>query len=157
MTTSREQPGGPLQFLVGTWVGEGRGVYPTVAPFDFTEEVTFTAVATKPFLAYAQRTRHASEGRPLHAESGYWRWTDHGVEVVLAHAFGITEVLEGTVVDGVIDLASRQLVSSGTAKVVGATTRRFHAQGDELTYDVSMAAMGQPLTHHLHATLHRKA
>lgn len=146
----------PLQFLVGTWAGEGHGTYPTIEPFDFTEEVTFEAVAGKPFLVYRQRTRHATEGRPLHAESGFWRWTDNGLEVVLSHAFGISEILEGRLDGRVIELASRALVGTTTAKSVEATTRRFSQDGDELSYDVAMAAVGRPLTHHLHATLHRR-
>lgn len=149
--------GGPLEFLVGTWAGRGQGSYPTIEPFDYLEEVTFEAVAGKPFLAYRQRTRHATEQRPLHAESGFWRWTDGGVEVVLSHAFGITEILEGRAEAGLIELTSRALVGTSTAKSVEATTRRFEQTGDELRYDVAMAAVGEPLTHHLHAVLQRRA
>lgn len=166
--TETSETASPLQFLVGTWVGRGHGAYPTIASFDFTEEVTFEAVPGKTFLAYRQRTRHATEGRPLHAESGFWRWTGGagpdpvgvevvGVEVVLAHAFGICEILEGRVTGHVVELSSRLLSSSRTAKVVEATTRRFEAGGDELRYDVAMAAAGRPLTHHLQATLHRRS
>ena len=34
----------PISFLVGTWRGEGRGVYPTIASFDYGEEIRFAAV-----------------------------------------------------------------------------------------------------------------
>ncbi len=73
---SATDPAGPLDMLVGTWAGEGRGFFPTIEPFGYLEEITFGTIPTKPFLTYQQRTRHATEGRPLHAETGYWRWLD---------------------------------------------------------------------------------
>ncbi|MFN0027016.1 MAG: FABP family protein [Acidimicrobiales bacterium] len=153
---------GPLEALVGTWAGSGRGFYPTITAFGYTEEVTFTAVAGKPFLAYTQRTRHATEDRPLHAESGYWRWVDEDrrLEVVMAHPTGIAEILEGDllVVDGGLDLVleSSSIALTATAKEVRATRRRFELRGDELRYSVAMAAVGQPLQEHLEAELHRR-
>lgn len=50
--------------LVGTWRGEGRGEFPTIAPFHYTKEVTFTDVG-KPFLHYVQRT-WSYAGDPMH-------------------------------------------------------------------------------------------
>jgi len=152
----------PLDQLLGTWAGTGSGHYPTIAPFGYTEEITFGSVPTKPFLAYQQRTRHATEDRPLHAESGYWRWVGDGatIEVVLAHPTGIAEILEGRlqpVVDGFdLELASRAISLTTTAKDVRTTTRRFALRGDELRYEVGMGSVGQPLQPHLVAVLRRR-
>jgi THAP4-like, heme-binding beta-barrel domain len=146
--------------LLGTWAGQGAGEYPTIAPFGYLEEVTFGHVG-KPFLAYGQRTRATDDGRPLHAETGYLRVPSPGrVELILAHPTGITEILEGTLVagGGIIELELNATVigRSASAKEVTALGRSFRIDGDELTYTLRMGAVGQPLQHHLAATLHRK-
>lgn len=149
-----------LEPLLGTWAGRGKGSYPTIESFEYLEEITFGHVG-KPFLAYGQRTRHADDNRPLHAETGYWRCHTAGgqdvVEVVLAHPTGIVEVQQGPFDGRVFDLASVQLGATPTAKNVTQVVRRFELVGDELRYTVAMAAVGQPLTHHLEAVLLRQA
>ena len=144
--------------LLGTWAGRGSGDYPTIDDFDYLEEVTFGHVG-KPFLSYTQRTR-SEDGAPMHAESGYLRVPTAGhAELVVAQPSGITEVDEGTVrVDGsvlIIELNSRSVGLTSTAKEVLSVARSIRVDGDELTYTLSMAAMAQPLQHHLTATLHR--
>lgn len=145
--------------LLGTWTGEGAGEYPTIEPFTYREEVVFDHVG-KPFLTYRQRTTASADGRGLHAEVGYVRApTPDRAEWVLAHPTGITEIEEGTLsTDGAtveMELRATTIGLSASAKDVTALTRSIHVDGDELTYRVSMAAMGQPLQHHLAATLHR--
>lgn len=144
-----------LAFLLGTWRGEGKGSYPTIEPFSYVEEVTFDHVG-KPFLTYAQRTHHPAKGFPMHAEAGYWRSVAPGrVEVVLAHPFGIVEIQEGTVEGGRVALASKAVVSTSTAKEVTQLSRTFVVEGDRLSYEVHMSAVGEPLQLHLTATLER--
>ncbi len=145
--------------LLGTWAGTGSGEYPTIASFDYLEEVTFSHVG-KPFLAYSQKTRAAEDGRPLHAETGYLRAPAPGrIEWVLAHPTGITETLQGTLsTDGefVLDLSTTDIGRTDSAKEVDALRRWYRLDGDTLSYNVRMAAVGVPLRHHLAAVLHRK-
>ena len=182
--------------LLGTWRGAGRGDYPTIEAFEYTEEVTI-GHAGKPFLAYGQRTKGA-DGSPLHAEHGYWRPAgERGLELLIVHPSGIAEVLVGKVTEthygllavlragaGAADLAPATGAGAGasaagaaetggtagagvrvgpggrvilapTAKQVDATERRISVDGDTMRYEVHMAAVGEPMTPHLEATLHR--
>ena len=146
----------PLLGLLGTWQGEGRGRYPTIASFRYGEEVRFWHVG-KPFFAYSQRTWALDDGRPLHGESGYWRCRPDGrLEVVMAHPTGIVEVLEGRVDGGHIELATTTVARTGSAKEVTEVRRVLDLDGDRLAYRLAMAAVGQPLRHHLDAELRRR-
>ena len=149
----------PLAFLVGTWVGEGHGHYPTIEPFTYVEEVTFGHVG-KPFLSYLQKTRHGETGLPLHAESGYLRAVGADrIEFVVVQPSGIVELHAGHVRDATLELVPVSVQVSPTAKTVTDVRRAMRVETVDgkvaLTYDVSMAAVGQPLTHHLSARLLR--
>lgn len=146
--------------LLGVWAGQGIGEYPTIEPFEYAEDVTFDHVG-KPFLRYAQRTRSAGDGRPLHAEVGYVRMpSPDRVELVLAHPTGVAEIEEGTLsVHGAtiaMVLDATAIARTASAKEITTLGRSIRVDGDELAYTVYMGAVGQPRQQHLAATLHRK-
>ena len=151
----------PLSPLLGTWRGGGRGSYPTIDDFDYTEELVIGHVG-KPFLSMVQRTRDSSTGQPLHAEAGYLRALPDGVvELTVAQPSGIVEVDMGTVTptpDGlVVELESAQIGLTPTAKSVTAVRRRLSVTGSVLVSELWMAAVGEPdLIHHVRAELSQR-
>jgi hypothetical protein len=144
-----------LAFLLGTWRGDGKGEYPTIAPFAYREELRFWHNG-KPFLAYSQRTWDPETKLPRHGEMGYWRpVASDRVEIVLAHPTGIVEIQEGTLDGTRIKVASTMVGTTATAKQVTTLERLFTVESDVMRYELRMAAVGQPLQHHLAAELLR--
>ena len=148
----------PLAPLLGTWRGTGRGSYPTIDDFAYTEELVFGHVG-KPFLSMVQRTRDGSTGQPLHAESGYLRALGDGsVELTVAQPSGVVELDVGSVIetsDGlVMELESAEVGLTPTAKSVTAVRRRLQLSGETLVSELWMAAVGEAdLIHHVRAEL----
>ncbi|MDA3041370.1 MAG: FABP family protein [Actinomycetota bacterium] len=145
----------PLAFLLGTWRGRGEGHYPTIDSFGYFEEITFGHVG-KPFIAYTQKTRHADTDLPLHAEAGYFRPAGPTTfEFIVVQPSGIVEVHDGSIEGQHLTLDTTSVLTTPTAKSVTQVRRVIEVDGDTLTYDLSMAAVGEPFQHHLHATLIR--
>jgi hypothetical protein len=93
----------PIAFLLGTWRGEGEGVYPGVDPFRYTEELSFEPVGDPLLVTESSWT---PDGAPLHFERGTLR-------------------------------------------------RRYHMEGDGLSYELDMATEGVARTFHVRSTLAR--
>ena len=167
----------PLSFLLGRWTGTGKGDYPTIEPFDFFQEVTFSHIG-KPYLIYTSRSwRLATDGNgelerdsqgglvrlePLAVEAGFWRPQPEGkVEVLLSHPTGITEIYAGEfrsltsielVTDAVARTATAKPYTAGK-RLYGLVPSQTREGEKDLAYAFDMAAMGQPLTAHLWAVL----
>jgi hypothetical protein len=142
-----------LSFLLGTWRGVGEGEWPRGEPFGYGEELTFEH-AGEPYLLYSQRSWSLDDEAPIHFERGFLRPAGPGrVELVLAHPLGIAEVAEGTVRDGVIEVATTAVARSATSKAVTELARRIEASGDELRYELHMAMRDVALTSHVRSRL----
>lgn len=149
------EPAHPFERLAGRWTGRGEGSYPTIEDFTYTEELVVEPVPGRPLAHWRSRTRDAVSSEPRHAESGFLRATPAGVELVVAHGFGVVETAGGSLGADVLALSSLALSGTPSAKRLDAVERRYERDGDTLRYTVSMAAVGVELTHHLRATLAR--
>ena len=143
----------PLGFLIGSWMGEGKGFYSTIEPFEYGEEIRIWHVG-KPYLAYTQRAWLLEEGTPSHGEAGFFRMGGpERVELVVAHPNGHAEVAEGELRGTSMSLSSTGVLKTSTGKVVDAIAREIDVVGEVMTYELRMAAMGEPLDGHLEAEL----
>jgi THAP4-like, heme-binding beta-barrel domain len=147
------EPAHPFSGWAGTWRGDGQGEYPTIEGFSYIEELVIEPVPGRAVAHWRSRTRDAGTGEPRHAESGFLRSTPSGIELVVAHSFGIAEVAAGTLDGAVLRLTSDGLGHTATAKEVTRVERRYELGADTIAYSTSMAAVGEPLTHHLRAML----
>ena len=149
----------PLAVILGVWRGSGTGHYPTIDDFDYSEEVVFGHVG-KPFVTYSQKTKSLSNGQPLHSEQGFLRVVDNTtLELVVAQPTGIVETHVRAYASNdesfIANFESAEVVPTPSAKSVEQVSRLIRIDRNQLSYDVSMAAVGQPLQHHLEATLQR--
>jgi hypothetical protein len=151
----------PVLGFLGTWHGRGQGGYPTLAEdFTYAQEVTFSHDG-RPFLRYEARAwlldGDGAPLRPAARESGWWRLQPDGrVEALITQPTGIAEIAVGHAADGTVDLSTHDVALTPTAKEVTATRRRYTLSDDTLTFVHDLAAVGQPLQHHLSARLSRK-
>ncbi|MEV7725079.1 FABP family protein [Streptomyces sp. NPDC101733] len=151
----------PLLPLLGRWHGRGRGEYPTLEQdFRYEQELTFSHDG-RPFLRYEARAwlvdASGAPVRPAGREAGWWRATpDASLEVVLAHPTGIVETYVGGVSGSEIEIVTKDVALTPLAKEVTGTRRQYTVDGDRLTLVHDMAAVGQPLQHHLTATFLRR-
>jgi hypothetical protein len=148
-----------LGFLLGTWSGEGTGSYPTIEPFTYRETLRFDHVG-EPYLMYVQES-WSPDGEPVHFERGFLRpgAGSGDVELVLAHPIGVTEIAYGRLDGGDMRLSARDATirRSATGSDVRGLERRYHVDGDALTYELDMATGTTPITLHLAASLRRDA
>jgi hypothetical protein len=145
-----------LDALPGVWEGPGEGHYPTMEPFAYREQLTFTQLVDKPIQGYAQRTWREGTAAPLHAECGYLRVDGDHVELVVAQPTGFTEVHHGRGSDGVYELGLTAFARTATALRVDTVRRRWEIDGGDLVVDLWMSYAGVVDGHHLRARLHRR-
>lgn len=144
--------------LIGTWRGQGHGEYPTIRSFDYTDEWQFLDIG-KPFLLFVERTFNA-DGGPMHTETGYVRAPSPDVvEIVAALPTGQAELGLGHCAadaDALTLTTDAEVRNTPSAKRVDRIVRRFAVRGDDLDYEMEMAAVGQGLTLHLRSRLARQ-
>jgi THAP domain-containing protein 4 len=142
----------PMSFLLGTWRGEGEGVYPAIEPFRYREELSFDHVGDA-FLLVTESS-WTLDGAPLHFERGTVRPVRDGtVDLALAHPIGVAEVAEGTLDGTTLSFRSTGIVRTETGSPVTEIERRYRLVDGALAYELDMATEGVKRTFHVRATL----
>lgn len=150
---------GPVAWMLGTWHGNGHGDYPTIASFQFEQELIF-AHDGRPFVHYFSRTWILGEDgermREGALETGFLRCRpERQVELLLSHPTGFVEIWLGAAEGGKLDLTTDAVVRTDSAKEYVAGKRLYGNVEGDLLYAFDMAAQGQMLQPHIWARLQR--
>lgn len=148
----------PLSWLLGQWESiEAKGMYPTVAPFNYTEKLTITHLG-QPLLNFSSETCYA--GTPNHIECGFFRMNPgtQRVAYMCAQNIGIVEIEEGELDGKSIEFTNSSLLRMSFEQT-GATglKRTFRLNPDGILEQiVCMSAGKTPMTKHLHIRYKKK-
>ncbi len=151
--------------LIGVWIGEGHGEFPTIESFHYRETLVFRHRAGTRYLIYEQTTDLIAKDQsvqPSHWEAGIICPQGDGSLILSStHDSTRVEVLRGEIAAGD---EPRQLVIKfesvlhGNDPRMAASSREYFLNGSELSYVVRMATQKTPdLTVHLRASLRRSA
>ncbi|HEV7376597.1 MAG TPA: FABP family protein [Pyrinomonadaceae bacterium] len=154
-----------LSPLLGIWRGTGRGKFPAIEAFDYTEELKFESNSCEPLIHFEQKTWVESStetnGSPLHWESGFIRPVEDGsIEISNAQNGGRVEVLKGRIdvkeyLKGILLLSLESVLFGNDPRLVQ-TRRTFRLKDNTLSYLIEMATVRTPnLQPHLEASLTR--
>ncbi|MGB8381689.1 MAG: FABP family protein [Dermatophilaceae bacterium] len=151
----------PLAWLVGRWEGAGVLGYPTIESRHYGQEIVCSNDG-RGFLEWQSRTwlldsDTGAKIRPSAIELGFWRPSEDSseAELLLVHPTGILELYYGAIEPAKIELRTDGVMRSPHAKEYNAASRLYGLVNGDLLYTMDMAAVGQPLTPHLSATLKR--
>jgi len=147
--------------LEGRWLGEGKGGFPTVESFDYSETLIFER-RDENSLFYMQRTEKRMDGKAesvtSHWESGFIRVLMSGeLELANVQSGGRGEILIGKIerMAQKIRLDFRSKLLTNDERMV-ASARTFEIDGDTLRYEMTMhTTRVDKLTRHLVARLQR--
>lgn len=149
-----------LSPLLGVWRGEGEAAYPSLlGQFRYGQQITFSHDG-RPFLHYEARAWLLNAvGQvlaPAAREVGWWRaLPDEGIEMVLAHAFGICELwYGGATSESSWELSTDTVVRTESARDTTEAARLYGIlDGGDLAYVEERALRGLPMQQHLAAQL----
>ena len=144
-----------LAFLIGTWEGEGRGLWAADPPFRYRERVVIDHDG-RPFLRYEQRTWSLADDTARHAELGWLRRAADGtLELIVSQMTGIADVHSGRLEGRTLSLQAEAIALAPTAKRVTAIARHITVDDSTLRYLIRIAMNFEPVADHLEATLRR--
>lgn len=151
----------PVAWMIGRWEGTGKGTYPDTEDFEFGQQIDFSQNGSN-YLHYLSQTFEVGEDgtavKPLSMETGFWRpQADGGLEVVMCHPDGYSEVWYGKITGAKIELATDAVVRTTTADEYTSGQRLYGNVESDLLWTFDKAAGGHPLQSHLWARLRRVA
>ncbi|OQV24243.1 putative THAP domain-containing protein 4 [Hypsibius exemplaris] len=149
----------PLAWIAGKWIVHEPGVvrYPTMkADFKYSERIEFTFGGQK-MLDYKAESWNPAIGPTalMHREVGFLRIKPGSTDValVIAHNFGVSEILEGKVSENSMWLMtsgiSRMAFAAEPAVVANRRTFTFDPATEELEHVMEMQTTRTALTEHL--------
>lgn len=145
----------PLQWLLGKWKGQGKGIYPTIKDFEYIEDLEFFHVG-QPMLQFSFYSVHKDTNKILHREVGFLRIKPgtNQVAFISSHNNGVSEMAEGTVEGQSVGLESHNLgrMSFGKDPQTKTLKRTLTLEGDTLHQVLFMETSNVTMTEHLRAT-----
>ncbi|MFO0435371.1 MAG: FABP family protein [Sphingobacteriaceae bacterium] len=137
-----------LHFLLGEWHGNGKGQFPTINSFEYTEILTFKMDGTNDLIHYEQRTWLKPNQTPSHWESGFIKpveGKENVFEISNAQDSGRVEVLIGELVteDGKHILHFKMKLLQNDPRVIS-SERIFTISNQNLSYIKKMATQNTP-------------
>jgi hypothetical protein len=142
-----------LEFLLGTWKGEGHAAYPTITAADYTEELTFEPLDNTT-ITFLQKTWRKTDNSILHWESGYFIAQEDGTftflnaqnsnrtEVMICHMESTTKLI-------------CDLKEIGNDERPAKTRREYFLEDGFLKYKLFLQTQSQPFQLHLEAALQK--
>lgn len=143
-----------LDFLHGTWKGEGNAAYPTIKSTDYTEELSFERIGSDETIQFIQKTWHKSDGKPLHWEAGYFIAEENGTFTFLnAQNSNRTEIMT-CILETPSKLVCELREIGNDARPIK-TRREFFIEDNKLCYKKFLQTQNQPFQLHLEARLNK--
>lgn len=141
-----------LQFLLGTWKGEGKAAYPTIKSTEYTEELKFEKIGNDPAIQFLQKTWKKADNNPLHWEAGYFIAEENGTFTFLnAQNSNRTEIMICTLESPTKLVCELKEIGNDARPVK--MRREFFIEDTNLCYKVFMQTQNQPFQLHLEAKL----
>jgi hypothetical protein len=120
-----------LNWMLGTWQGNGHGTWPDTGDFDFGQQIEFSTNGG-PFLHYMSQMyvidHDGKPVKPLTMETGFWRpnHDNADLEVLLSHPEGFVEVWTGKVQGAKIELTTDVVARTDTASLAYTGGQRLY-------------------------------
>ncbi|MBS1513632.1 MAG: FABP family protein [Bacteroidetes bacterium] len=140
-----------LNFLLGSWKGEGHAAYPTIESADYLEELTIEPLDSTT-ITFLQKTWRKKDNSVLHWESSFILGKEPDTFTFInSQNNGRTEVMKGTLESPEKFICDSVYFSNDERPV--RTRREYFLEDDALQYKLYLQTQNQPFQLHLEAKL----